>query len=183
MTTTPYKRHKDDFYPTPPECTHALLEAEGLVLPYEVWEPACGDGAISKILEASSRHVISTDLVDRGYGESGHDFLMARTARCRAIVTNPPFKLATQFIDHAFCMRNNGQVDYMAMLLPALFWHAQSRADLFEAWRPRRIYALGWRPDMFGIGQPDQRCTYIWTVWDGNATRTSYSILKKPRGL
>jgi len=35
----------------------------------QIWEPACGDGAISRVLEAAGYQVISTDLIDRGYGQ------------------------------------------------------------------------------------------------------------------
>ncbi len=87
-------RHKDDFYATPPEATRALLSVEtfkGLI-----WEPACGDGAISRVLQ-ERYPVVSTDLVDRGFGPSGQDFLM-QTRVVDNIITNPPFKLATEFI-------------------------------------------------------------------------------------
>ena len=55
-----------------------------------IWEPACGDGAMSRILEAAGHTVISTDLVDRGYGRGGHDFLADHETMADHIVTNPP---------------------------------------------------------------------------------------------
>ena len=57
-----------DFYATPPEATRALLSVEdfdGLV-----WEPACGHGAISRVLVNAGYSVVSTDLIDRGYGSA-----------------------------------------------------------------------------------------------------------------
>jgi len=65
-------RERDDFYPTPPAGTRALLEVESFTGP--IWEPACGDGAISKVLESAGHQVISTDLIDRGYGTGGGRF-------------------------------------------------------------------------------------------------------------
>ena len=62
-----------DFYPTPPEAVRALLSVEqfdGLI-----WEPACGDGAIAKELARHDHSVHPTDLIDRGYGIGGLDFL------------------------------------------------------------------------------------------------------------
>ena len=44
------KRDPHDFFPTPPEVTRALLAVEQFV--GGIWEPACGDGAMSIILEA-----------------------------------------------------------------------------------------------------------------------------------
>src|SRR5215472_18606376 len=57
-------RARDDFYPTPPEGTWALLSA--IRFAGTIWEPACGDGSISRVLEAAGHKVTSTDLVDRG---------------------------------------------------------------------------------------------------------------------
>ena len=71
-------RNAADFYATPPECTIALLNCfEWLFRGRRIWEPACGDGAISKVLEERNFRVVSTDLHDRGYGDSGMNFLNA----------------------------------------------------------------------------------------------------------
>ncbi|GAB7057373.1 hypothetical protein JCM16163A_41220 [Paenibacillus sp. YK5] len=49
------KRRELDYYPTPPEVTHALmqfLKAEGVLDGvWLIWEPACGDGAMSEVLK------------------------------------------------------------------------------------------------------------------------------------
>src|SRR3546814_11582916 len=100
-------RERDDFYPTPPEGTRALLSVERFE--GEIWEPACGDGAISKELEAAGHTVYSTDLIDRGYGTPGVDFLLDYSTTAANIVTNPPFKLAEEFARHALA-RSTGKV-------------------------------------------------------------------------
>src|SRR4051812_20502286 len=77
-----------DFYPTPRWATFALIESERFA--GDVWECACGDGAMSAVLGETGNQVISSDLYDRGFGEVGHDFL--RTGRTAPnIVTNPPY--------------------------------------------------------------------------------------------
>ena len=81
-------QHPDGFHPTPPRGTHALLAVE--ILPGMLWECACGDGDISRILESAGFEVISTDLVNRGFGRGGHDFLADHTTFADHIVTNPP---------------------------------------------------------------------------------------------
>lgn len=93
------EREKDDFYATPSPCTFALLKAEPITGP--IWEPACGQGHISKVLEASGHEVISTDLVDRGFGISRVDFLMEPNLLAPTIITNPPFGISTEFVEHA----------------------------------------------------------------------------------
>ncbi len=86
-----YAREGRDFYATPDWVTEALLRH--VTFRGTVWEPCCGDGAISKCLEANHYNVVSTDIAERGYGTSGVDFLACRTVPdgCRAIVTNPPY--------------------------------------------------------------------------------------------
>src|SRR5271168_1273626 len=56
-----------DFFPTPAWATYALIDNECFF--GDIWESACGDGAMSRVLETTGRTVISTDLYNRGYGE------------------------------------------------------------------------------------------------------------------
>lgn len=88
-------REKNGYYKTPASSTRALLRVE--TLPHRIWEPACGDGAISRVLEADGHDVLSTDLVDRGYGQGGRDFLLEHRPTDRAIFTNPPWELCDEF--------------------------------------------------------------------------------------
>ena len=84
-----------DFFPTPAWATYALIDNERFC--GDIWECACGDGAMSRVLENAAREVVSSDLYDRGYGEIGHDFLKPiRTAD--NIVTNPPYNAAEGFV-------------------------------------------------------------------------------------
>jgi hypothetical protein len=98
----PLKERAHDLYETPPAATLALLRAERL--PHHLWEPAAGRGAIVRVLREAGHEVLASDLVD--YGEpthfAGRDFLMERLPdKVEAIVTNPPFGLAEQFVAHA----------------------------------------------------------------------------------
>jgi hypothetical protein len=72
-------RRKDDFHETPSVAVEALLSVETFTGP--IWEPACGRGAISEVLIEHGHDVISTDLVDRGYGTGRTDFLLEWQAR------------------------------------------------------------------------------------------------------
>jgi hypothetical protein len=86
-----YDREGRDFYATPAWVTEALLRHVRFRGP--VWEPCCGDGAMSSVLAEHGYEVVSTDLVDRGFGEAGVDFLTCHKVprACRSIVTNPPY--------------------------------------------------------------------------------------------
>ena len=63
-----------DFHQTPRIATESLLAVETFTGP--IWEPACGLGAISSVLEEHGHDVVSTDLVERGYGTGRVDFLL-----------------------------------------------------------------------------------------------------------
>ncbi len=90
-------RRKNDFYPTPKYVTDMLLDR--ITFEGKIWEPACGDGAISKELIARGYDVKSTDLNDYDYGTPGLDFLKS-LEQYDNIVTNPPFNLSTKFALH-----------------------------------------------------------------------------------
>lgn len=96
-------RESDDFYATDPVAIDLLLKYPRIKLPQSVWEPSCGSGCLSKRLEARGFDVVSTDLVYRGYGRGGVNFFEQRTMPdgCKAIITNPPYKFATEYVLHA----------------------------------------------------------------------------------
>ena len=90
-------RHKNDFYATPSLATQELLKKE--CFGGTLWECACGDGAISKVLIDNGYDVYSSDLINRGCGEQ-LDFLQS-DKKVDNIITNPPFNLSTEFTLHA----------------------------------------------------------------------------------
>lgn len=96
------EREENDYYATEPRAVELLLENE-LFSPY-VWECACGEGHISKVLKAHWYKVKSSDLYDRGYeGTEIIDFLKTTKEEVSAdfprdIITNPPYKFAKEFV-------------------------------------------------------------------------------------
>lgn len=167
-------RRELDFYPTPPEATHALLP---LIhdWPRSVWEPCCGDGAVSKVLEAAGFVVSSGDVADRGYGASGVDFFSYDAPERDTIITNPPFGRADDFIRHA-CFIG---VQRMALLLKINFFSAAKRLDVWGTWRPRIVAPMTWRLDFTGAGSPHTDC--MWVLWDRSDKLTSFELLRKPK--
>jgi len=97
-------REKDDFYATPQYAVEALLKQE--TFDGNIWECACGDGALSEILKKNNYDVYSSDLIDRGDGETGIDFLLTNR-KADNIITNPPFKIANEFTLKAFDITKN----------------------------------------------------------------------------
>lgn len=168
-------RRKDDFYPTPPEAVVALLQSTWAPRKSAlIWEPACGDGAIAKVLTATGYTVVPTDLVDRGFGWAPVDYFAETQKRASQVVTNPPFKDAERFIRHGFGL---GCV-YQAHLLKAQFWNAASRIKLFDEHPPAAVLPLTWRLDFTGGGAPTMDC--CWVVWTGSAPGTQFEPLPRP---
>jgi hypothetical protein len=160
-------REKNDFYPTPLRGVEALLGVEKFS--GAVWEPACGDGAISKSFAAAGYDVLSTDLVDRGFGTPGIDFLLEWRARAPNIVTNPPFKLAVPFVRKALEL-TTGKV---AMLLKVAFLEGIERSTLFASSPLARVHVFSQRLAFVPGGTSEGRAldgggmmAFAWFVWD-----------------
>ena len=158
-------RQEEDFYRTPPHCTEALLKVEEF--PAHIWEPACGDGAISKVLLDAGYDVTSTDLIDRGYGEGGIDFLDSRKlAGC--VITNPPYELADEFAIHALKIG----VRKMALLCRLAWLEGVERHDeLFTQRKLARVWVFSARQTLWH-GEDDLAETtggmtaFAWFVFD-----------------
>ena len=172
-------RNAADFYTTPPECTIALLdEFGGLFEGLSVWEPACGDGAITKVLRSQNYRVFASDKYTRGYAISEVDFLKAEMWP-QSIITYPPFNLAEQFIEKAVTRK----VPF-AMLLKATYWHAAKHNELFNRTRPLAVMAMSWRPAMSPESGKRETMDFIWTVWGSEPSlETKYIVAKKPNLL
>lgn len=152
-----------DFYPTPGWATFALADNESFV--GDVWECACGDGAMSRVLENTGSQVRSSDLYDRGYGEVGVDFL-DNSIRSDNIITNPPFHSAEEFVK--LCLRKaNGK---FALLLRLAFLESASRQrNIFSTNAPSRVWVFSERITFYPKGAQRKgsgTTAYAWFVWD-----------------
>jgi hypothetical protein len=159
-----------DMYPTPPEATLSLLGLE--TLPRVIWEPAAGDGAIVRILQAAGHTVHASDIADYGAGYAQADYLAsAPPAAVEAIVTNPPFKLALEFTQKAL-----GEVPYLALLLRTNFLESIERLPFFlahppaRAWVSSRRLPMMHRRDWDGPRASSNHC-FAWFIWDARAER------------
>ena len=159
------EREPNDYYATEPNAVELLLEQETFT-PY-VWEPACGEGHISKVLEAHGYKVLSTDLIDRGYGEGGVDFLSIKIADIsRDIITNPPYKYAKEFVEHA--LEISSESTKVAMFLKLTFLEGQSRRELFAKNPPKTVYVSSARLQCGknGVFEGSSATAYAWFVWE-----------------
>lgn len=172
-----YDRVDGDFYPTPPEyldCLAHFVDLSGL----GVWEPACGEGHLSKRLSMLAHAVLSSDLFDRGFGTGGIDFLkstklpqiLPMNGGRPAIITNPPYgDEAEQFVRHALELTKDTGGLVAMFLRNEWDCSGRDRADLFEG---HPAYAMKIvvtkRPRWFEKKKGDKspRHNFSWFVWD-----------------
>lgn len=124
------KREKDDFYATDPYVITKSKEIfEEIGLDKNIWECACGKGHLSTALIDLGYNVKSSDLISRGYGEE-IDFLKANEKWDGDILTNPPFRYASEFVRHSMELINDGK--YAVFFLKVQFLETTARAKLFK---------------------------------------------------
>ncbi|MBG67742.1 MAG: hypothetical protein CMF03_07620 [Hyphomonas sp.] len=156
-----------DFYPTPAWATHALLDNEKFS--GDIWECACGDGSMSEVLMTTGNKVWSSDLFDRGYGESGVDFLTSQI-RSDNIITNPPYNAAKKFVEAGIPLVKNK----FALLLRLAFLEGADRArTIFSDCPPSRVWVFSERITFYPAGAERKgsgTTAYAWFVWDKNAS-------------
>ena len=134
---TAKERETDDFYATHPKAIDALLAYDGLQLPKHIWEPSCGTGCLSKRLIEKGYDVFSSDLVDRGYGTGNMNFFEQTTLpekNIRCILTNPPYKFATDYVVHALSLLPED--GYLCLFLKTTFAEGQDRFRRIFAFTP-----------------------------------------------
>lgn len=153
---------KNDFYATDPKAVELLLQRETFV--HKIWEPACGQGHISDVLKRNGYEVLSTDIVPRGYGQV-KDFFKCETADGADIITNPPYKYAKEFVEHAIKICSNEAK--IAMFLKLTFLEGKERKELFLRTPPRTIYVCSSRFECGknGIFSGNKAVAYAWFVW------------------
>lgn len=163
------EREVNDYYATEPKALELLLEKE--TFSKNVWECACGEGHLSKVLERNGYNVLSTDLFDRGYGKGGIDFLKCTEKFDGDIITNPPYKYAKEFVEKALDIVTDGH--RVAMFLKIQFLESKSRRELFERTPPSTIYVSTSRLNCglngdFNLGQ--NAVCYAWFIWEKGNT-------------
>ena len=169
-------RAKLQFFPTPPWATRAFLAAAGIDLRGKaVWEPFCGAGHMSAVLEEAGAEVHSTDIYPHGYGEVGSFVgggLAGDVASCPWpergdwVISNPAFSLAVEAFERGLEEARN-----VAMLLRTQWLESEERFRLFSRER-------------FEVWVYSERVPMIEFSWDPAASSmTSYAwfVLREDR--
>lgn len=154
------QRKKSDFYETPFSLTEQILDRESLS--GSILEPACGRGAIVKVLQARGFKDITCY-------DAEVDFLTEQNEYDN-LITNPPFSLSFQFIIHAKQVIRNKII----LLLPLSYLHGKKRHDLIYSDRLfplARVYIFTRYPMLGESLREDGKyntgmMVYAWYVWD-----------------
>jgi hypothetical protein len=177
------ERREADFYPTPAFCTNALLAERdfGRV----ILDPAAGTGAVLDVVaewEKYSGIYFQTDGIEldpdrakiahnRGHRIACDDALTLSWPFCSAVITNPPYSLASEFVSRFISQKTDPKTGELscpgAFLLPLSFLGSESRAAFHRGF-PSDIYVLPRRPSFTGDGQTDAE-VYAWFVWSANS--------------
>lgn len=155
-----------DFFPTPAWATHALADNEKFA--GDIWESACGNGAMSDVLKSYGNEVVSSDLYDRGYGQAGVDFLEC-DRRAANIVTNPPYNSAEGFVRSGLAKADRK----FALLLRLAFLEGANRQrTIFSRHPPSRVWIFSERITFYpanAVQKGSGTTAYAWFVWDKDA--------------
>lgn len=170
-----------DYYATNPEAVKMLLDRHRF-RGKDILEPCVGAGHIAKELNNRFREDITAiDIVDRGYPDTiVADFLNWEPDKTYdTIITNPPYSLATEFIEKCIeCLTDSNHVSLtgqLAMFLKINFLEGKKREKLFNKYPPKYLYVFRKRMPIFtnGIefdpktGKP-WKTTFCnaWFVWE-----------------
>lgn len=163
-----HERQEDDYYATEPRAMELLLEQE--TFSHKIWEPACGGGHLSKVLEAHGYDVLSTDLVyrDYGYPEPVNFLTISNDSFDGDIITNPPYKYALEFVQKAINTVQDGHK--VAMFLKLTFLEGKARKQFFIEHPPKTVYVSSSRLKCAMNGEFDKfgssATAYAWFVWE-----------------
>ena len=167
-------RSDTDFYQTPFTITEQLLDVETFRDP--ILEPCCGRNAITRVLKSSGHDCYGYDLF---YGSRRADFL-CESHQYPSIVTNPPFRIANEFLLKAFTIAT----DKIAFFLPLDYLHGSFRHEMIHAVRrPNRIYVLVRRPLLEDMIYSDGKyktgaTTFAWFIYDMTTTGVDYPEIR-----
>ena len=161
-----HEREENDYYATDPKAAEFLLEVEPQLC--DIWEPACGAGHLAKVFEKYGKLAAASDLIDRGYGKSGVDFLQCKHRHNGDIVTNPPFRYALEFVQKALELIPDGRK--VCMFLRIQFLEGKARRKFFDEFPPQTVYVATSRIKcaMNGDfeGAKGSAALYTWFVWE-----------------
>ena len=172
------ERQSEDFYSTQKQTVLSLLNK---LKEYDInlsnnimIEPAVGSGNILKACFETNEgynKYLAYDIVDRGFPNTKvADFLTVSKeempAETKTIITNPPYSLAKEFVEHSMDLLDNDE--YCIMLLKIQFLEGKARKELFKKYPPKFVWVFSERQKCLkndkDTGGSSAVC-YCWFIW------------------
>lgn len=170
-------RASPDDFPTPPWATRALIKhviGEDAVKGLTCLEPACGRGYMARPLSEFFRTVEAADAYHYGFAPVRDFLTFPYKAKSHDwVITNPPFKLAEEFVHRALLVARTG----VAILARTVFLESVGRYQTIFRNRPPSIFAQFSERVPMVKGRVDEKAStatgYAWFVWLHDDTRES----------
>ena len=167
---TDKERESEDFYATDPIAAKLLLNEEKFS--NNIWECASGENHLAEVFKKNGYNVRTSDIVKRTPDTEEYDFLSMDNIKWEGdIITNPPYKFATEFIYKALTIIPKG--NKIAMFLKVQFLEGKERKSLFRSFPPKVIYVSSSRIMCAKNGSFEQMrkgggsaVAYAWFVWE-----------------
>lgn len=163
---TESERQRHDYYATDPIAMEMLLTKTSFC--NDIWECACGEKHLSKVLDKHGYNVRSSDIVNR-CGNEEYDFLSMENTKWNGdIITNPPYRYATEFVYKALEIIPTG--NKVAMFLKLQFLEGKARRELFNIAPPCNVFVFSERMKCAMNGDFEKydhgsAVAYAWFVW------------------
>ena len=164
-------RRESDFYRTPPEAINTFLDAFEFMPFRYIIEPCAGDGAIVRELAKRTRKPKSfitaieiraeekQNLIEAGADQviigNFYEF-SGRDPKPDIIITNPPYSIAQEIIEHCFDIAPDAEV---IMLLRQGFLSSKARKSFWDKYPLTQLYPLAERPS-FGASVKCKKCDW-----------------------
>ena len=167
------ERIENDYYATPYESIKSLLEIEKFE--GDFIEPCVGGGHIAEVLKEyyPTSEIIGVDLIDRGYKNTIiSNYFDYKFNGNYNIITNPPYNLAQEFLEHSMEQIQEGKK--VAMFLKIQFLEGVKRRELFEKYPPKIIYVFSKRQNPLRNGEEfdengkrwSSTMCFAWFIWE-----------------
>ena len=176
---------KLDWFATPPWASRAGAELVKRFDPgaREVWEPAAGDGAMAECLKDHFVRVGASDIHPQAPTVFQWDFLDTPAephSRLDWVITNPPFRLAEEFVLQGLCIADRG----VAVLCRTAFLESVSRFETHDRYLAHVAIFCERVPMQLGPWDPgcSTATSYAWFLFDRLNKRGTHALSFIPPG-
>lgn len=136
---TDKERQNEDYYATDPIAAELLLQIEDLDKNIPIWECSAGENHLANVFKENGYTVRTSDIIKRTETTEVLDFLSDEVTDWNGnIITNPPYSLASKFVEKAMSIIHNG--NKCIMFLKLQFMEGKTRKKLFEKYPPKTIW-------------------------------------------